>query len=333
MKNMDMKRMFHLLLLFLPLTVVAQQNYIPYYQTVAKAEVCVSQRRYDTAMSLYKSALPSVEYPHNKDIRNAYVCAAILNDTNFLFDTLSPYFGRISVSAFSKLPLFSKYDSLPKWNRVKVLSDSVLLISEQSINWEYVRLIDSLCKEDQKPRNKRLPWKIHNVRKREEAYRYWRFIDSSVAATMDSLILLYGYPCMQNTGYRFRNGYSYPVCLWHRGDTLFAKTEYEALCQGKISPENYARHISYIIMASNADSLIKKKDVFCTNYMPYPEDSANKMRIDSNRRRIGLPSLDEAQAMREYLRSNENPGFIFDVSFWVSPKRKRFAVSLFHFAQ
>ena len=131
---MDMKRIFHLLLLFLPLTVVAQQNYIPYYQAVAKAEVCVSQRRYDTAMSLYKSAISSVEYPHNKDIRNAYVCAAILNDTNFLFDTLSPYFGRISISALSKLPLFSKYDSLPKWNRAKVLSDSFLLINEQSIN-------------------------------------------------------------------------------------------------------------------------------------------------------------------------------------------------------
>ena len=297
--------------------VVAQQNYFPYYQTVAKAEVCVSQRRYDTAMSLYWNALSLVDYPHNKDIRNAYVCAAILNDTNFLFDTLSPYFGRISISALSKLPLFSKYDSLPKWNRAKVLSDSFLLINEQSINWEYVRLIDSLCKEDQKPRRGRLPSEIRNKKRRERANSYWHFVDSSVAVTMDSLILLYGYPCRQNTGYRFMNAYTYPVCLWHRLDSAFSVTEYNALCQGKILPEYYARHRTYVLYGLYGnDKDAFEKDIYCTHFMPLPSDSAKMMEINGNRHSIGLPSLQETAAIRKYMDSPDNPGFVFLYSIW-----------------
>ena len=304
--------------------VVAQQNYIPYYQTVAKAEVCVSQRRYDTAMSLYRNALSLVDYPHNKDIRNAYVCAAILNDTNFLFDTLSPYFGRISISALSKLPLFSKYDSLPKWNRAKVLSDSFLLINEQSINWEYVRLIDSICKEDQKPRRGRLPSEIRNKKRRERANSYWHFVDSSVAVTMDSLIMLYGYPCYQNVRYKVFNFESYPVCLWHRLDSAFSVTEYNALCQGKILPEYYARHRTYVLYGLYGnDKDAFEKDIYCTHFMPFPSDSAKMMEINGNRHSIGLPSLQETAAIRKYMDSPDNPGFVFLYSIWGKPLGKK----------
>ena len=61
------------------------QSFQNYYQAVHLAEVLIWQGDYSNALKEYKNAFQTVDYILNKELNNSLTCAAIVEDTSFLF--------------------------------------------------------------------------------------------------------------------------------------------------------------------------------------------------------------------------------------------------------
>lgn len=293
------------LLLFFIVIIVnigfSQQNYIPYYQLKNKAEVAICQDKYEDALDYYKQAFRLVDFPLRKELNNSLICALLVGDTAYIYDTLTLFSGRIGLGRILNKPYMLPYLETKSWQQFAQQAEINKSIEDESINKEYIRILDSLDKEDQKPRK----WIIVKpIRKRKIA-----FVDSLNYIAIKQLIAKWDYPNERNTGYKYIQ--ISPMCIWHNIDTTFVDYEYQMMTQGKMTPELYVRRCCYTTHVYEHINLnISDKYHYCTNKNYSSEKLAS---VNQNRSAIGYPTTEEAALIWQKSREKNSLGFVFGI--------------------
>ena len=294
-----MKKILLLLIIFIAKNGFSQQNYIPYYQLKNKAEVAICQDKYEDALDYYKQAFRLVDFPLRKELINSLICALLVGDTTYIYDTLTLFSGRIGLGRILNKPYMLPYLETKSWQQFAQQAEINKSIEDESINKEYIRILDSLDKEDQKPRK----WIIVKpIRKRKIA-----FVDSLNYIAIKQLIAKWDYPNERNTGYKYIQ--ISPICIWHIADTAFVNYEYQMMIQGKMTPELYVRKCCYMMGGYN---YLELDDKF--SYYANKEFSSEKLAsVNQNRSAIGYPTTEEAALIWQKGREKSSSlGFVFD---------------------
>lgn len=278
------------------------QSYQNYYQAVHRAEVLIWQGDYSNALKAYKNAFKTVDYILIKELNNSLTCAAIEEDTSFLFAYLPIFMERgLILDRLETRDPFKKWVGLPQWEKLKTEMSYYKNVYFNSINTVYLKKIDSLNSIDQNVRNR-----VHPSCFSPYAYKTKRIlrerafvgrVDSSIQKCIWEYIRNYGYLDERISGGKYAQ--HSPVCYHHFTDSAFVSFQYEMVLQGRLSPEEYASKLLYM---SPKDTLL--------NY--WEANTLDKVkRVDARRNLIGLPSYSELQLFVKYMNSKRKYPFIF----------------------
>lgn len=278
------------------------QSYQNYYQAVHRAEVLIWQGDYSNALKTYKNAFKTVDYILNKELNNSLTCAAIVEDTNFLFSYLPIFMERgLILDRLETRDPFKKWVGHPQWEKLKTEMSYYKNVYFSSINTVYLRKIDSLNSIDQNVRNR-----VHPSCFSPYAYKTKRLLrERALVGQVDSSIQKCIWEYIQNYGYldeRISGGkYAQhsPVCYHHFTDSAFVSFQYEMVLQGRLSPEEYASKLLYM----------SPKDTLLNYWEANTLDKVN--RVDARRNLIGLPSYSELQLFIRYMNSERKYPFVF----------------------
>ena len=135
-----MKKILLLLIIFIAKNGFSQQNYIPYYQLKNKAEVAICQDKYEDALDYYKQAFRLVDFPLGKEIINSLICALLVEDTTYIYDTLTLFSGRIGLGRILNKPYMLPYLETKSWQQFAQQAEINKSIEDESINKEYIRI-------------------------------------------------------------------------------------------------------------------------------------------------------------------------------------------------
>ena len=295
-----MKKILLLLIIIIAKNGFSQQNYIPYYQLKNKAEVAICQDKYEDALDYYKQAFRLVDFPLRKELINSLICALLVGDTAYIYDTLTLFSGRIGLGRILNKPYMLPYLETKSWQQFAQQAEINKSIEDESINKEYIRILDSLDKEDQKPRK----WIIVKpIRKRKIA-----FVDSLNYIAIKQLIAKWDYPNERNTGYKHIQ--ISPMCIWHNTDTTFVNYEYQMMTQGKMTPELYVRKYIYTINSGRNKHLNLEDKYHLFTYKNLTTEELKK--VNQNRSAIGYPTTEEWDIIRNKgVEKSSSLGFVF----------------------
>ncbi len=279
---------------------LSQSDYLTYFRLKNKAEVAICQDQYANALNYYKLAFQVVDFPLYKELNNAFICSLLVGDTVYLYDSLSIYSGRIDLNRIENQYYIQSYSNTQTWKQFVKQANIYRTIATNSINNNYIRLLDSLDKEDQKPRQ-------IGITKRNKIAK----IDSLIAIATDQLMHCWDYPNERNTGLKYVT--NSPICIWHRIDTTFINYEYQMLCEGKMEPELYVRKKSY---ASSIQVVMKKsiieKDKYCR--LSFSKLTTMELEeVNKNRSAIGFPTTEEWKILCKARKEKTEMGFIFHI--------------------
>ncbi len=297
-----MKKILLLLIIFIAKNGFSQQNYIPYYQLKNKAEVAICQDKYEDALDYYKQAFRLVDFPLRKELINSLICALLVGDTAYIYDTLTLFSGRIGLGHILNKPYMLPYLETKSWQQFAQQAEINKSIEDESINKEYLRILDSLDKEDTKVRKGIIRGFIL---KRKEKKIF--FVDSLNYIAIEQLLAKWDYPNERNTGYKYIQ--ISPICIWHIADTAFVNYEYQMMIQGKMTPELYVRKCCYMMGGYN---YLELDDKF--SYYANKEFSSEKLAsVNQNRSAIGYPTTEEAALIWQKSREKASLGFVFGI--------------------
>lgn len=278
------------------------QSYQNYYQAVHFAEVLIWQGNYSDALNEYKNAFQIVDYILHKELNNSLICAAIVDDTSFLFTYLPIFMEHgLILDRLEMRDPFKKWVGHPQWEKLKTEMPYYKNVYFSSIDTVYLRKIDSLNSIDQNVRNRVhsscfSPYVCKTKRVLQERALVAQ-VDSSIQKCIWDYIQKYGYLDERSSGGKYAQ--HSPVCYHHFTDSTFVSFQYEMMMQGKFSPEEFAAKLLYM---SPKDTLL--------NYWE-ANTLAKVKRVDARRNLIGLPSYSELQLFVRYMNSERKYPFIF----------------------
>jgi len=286
---------------------LGQNNYIQYFQAKANAELSICKYNYSDALNYYKKAFVLVDYPLVKELYNATICAAIIEQDSLMFNYLEKCLKRgVSINCFKKNELvFFKYFTYKKWKELENSIDYFQKNNLANINKEYEIALKSIDEKDQYVRRFS---RFSLIFSRKKIKRNLLRTDSINKIKIDSLIDLFGYPCEQILGVSGNNlSCSTPVSFFHMIDSCFVfNTQYKALMEGKITPEDYSRKVDYTKSRHKIDPIF-----YNVYYSKLPTDSIRLKNIDNNRIAIGLQTLENEDVMRRYFYDTKNKYLFF----------------------
>ena len=278
------------------------QSYQNYHHAVHLAEVLIWQGDYSNALKEYKNAFQTVDYILNKELNNSLTCAAIVEDTSFLFTYLPIFMERgLILDRLEAHEPFKKWAGYPQWKKLETEMLYYKNVYFSSIDTAYLRVIDSLNSIDQNVRNRIhsscfSPYTCKTKRVLRERLLV-RQVDSSVQKCIWEYIQKWGYLDERISGGKYAQ--HSPVCYHHFTDSAFVAFQYEMVLQGRMSPEEYASKLLYM---SSKDTLL--------NYWE-ANTLAKVKRVDARRNLIGLPSYSELRLFVRYMNSERKYPFIF----------------------
>lgn len=276
------------------------QNYIPYHQKIIQAEDSITMEDYEFALNMYWDAFSSVNRSFTKDLYNAAICAAILNDTTRMFSLMEQCLKQgVCFNKFeTNTAAFSHYFLSEQWKNIKKDSEYYEKIYLGQINKRYKELLDSLNVMDQIVRSEKEYCILHRPQsKKAKAQRNKiRHVDSINFEIIKQCLVRYGYPSERNMGIGSSLGYFGHVCVWHITDSSFLNIQEIAFLNGEISVERYVAKLEYCHRE-------------CYDYFWRKKTNEN---CDEKRKQIGFPQSCFFEHLRNYYKKTHNIyGFVF----------------------
>jgi hypothetical protein len=296
------------------LPVISQtNNYIYYYQQCVNAEVNVCRTNIDSAFHYYQQAFLSVDYPLTKDVYNATICSALLRKDSLMFEGIQICLSRgFRLVNFRKnMLVFGTYFSDNRWRQLEMREDSLINDCHLKLDTNYYSTLKLLDNREQETRHKIKEWNFWFPKSKNTKKKFAQVaeIDSLNRLIIDSLILLYGYPCEQNIGLARSSDFLMcwnPVSIYHYRDSVFIfKTLFNAMRQGQLSPRYYATKVD------DLNFVHRKEPVYYTLFNPISILDEETIIINLRRNAIGLPTLEEEEIMRNYYRTTHNQYSIY----------------------
>ncbi|MCX2429849.1 hypothetical protein [Pedobacter sp. GR22-10] len=274
-----------------------------YGSLINQAELNIIEGKYVQALSIYDSAFSYyTSSPFTQDLYNASLCALKTKRSDKAISLCRQLASKgvgIPFFRFNKafLPLSKRKDWNSTMNYARTIKDSF-----ERVNVSLLRIIDSLVAKDQRGNAE---WKKAGMTSNAKLKMY--ATNDSIAKTLSKIFEQKGFLSEDIIGAPLtKEGHlnsmlPFDVILVHNfqsgqwGDTLFSSILEKALNAGQISPSYYA---SIVDMGSNTG--IRPYFGETRFYMQYkckiyldPYTKSIALTVDSNRRSIGLCSIDD----------------------------------------
>jgi hypothetical protein len=258
---------------------------LKYYHFKNVAELAILDSNYREANENYKLAF-QYKKPNLLDVCNAFFVAYEVEDSNQCQSTFTDLVLHGVRGNFLNLAYIKSVREQPRFINIYSRYDSLTALENKIVNWDYIKLLNSLYHYDQDYREQH------------------KSPDSIVARDLNNIneiknaMAKYGYPCYENVG-MYEDSYEgwpqYFSTTWlillhtrHLSQDL-NKLLLQALNSGQMAPDDYAAIIDMQEKEQKYHTFLKKKiNTDSTVSLVLPE---NYQIVDERRRKIGLADL------------------------------------------
>ena len=274
---------------FLSLQTKAQ--YVEYHNLINQANKSGYEKDYKTALNLYQEGFKKVSYVHSINYVKAARVALKLKQFDLVKTFLSEAVKRGYPDKIIDRKEFNKFRKSSHYLAFQNGLNQYKKHAEQSINWDYKHLIDSLYYIDQKVLrgNKNVP----DFKLDPNA----NYSDSSNFTCLLTLIDQYGFPSEKNIGF---DGYRKSWVIIHHSARLVPNHKYHEklltyVLNGDYMPENYGWVVDQGQELKGEELIYFHWDV-AKNIDTL--SIAQKDKIDLERSKIGMPSIRRIEVIK-----------------------------------